>query len=61
MFIYPELTEQKQQQKLENLTTTHQLLHLTAISLNENREMLLSFGMNDVVTKPFAVQNIFIM
>lgn len=29
------------------------IIALTAISLNENREMLLSFGMNDVVTKPF--------
>ena len=26
---------------------------LTAISLNENSEMLLSYGMNDVITKPF--------
>lgn len=29
------------------------IVALTAISLNENREMLLSFGMNDVLTKPF--------
>ncbi len=29
------------------------IIALTAISLNENREMLLSYGMNDVVTKPF--------
>jgi signal transduction histidine kinase/CheY-like chemotaxis protein len=29
------------------------IIAVTAISLNENREMLLSFGMNDVVTKPF--------
>lgn len=29
------------------------IIALTAISLNENREMLLSFGMNDVITKPF--------
>lgn len=30
------------------------IIALTAISLNENREMLLAFGMNDVVTKPFS-------
>lgn len=29
------------------------IVALTAISLNENRDMLLSFGMNDVITKPF--------
>ena len=29
------------------------IIALTAISLNENREMLMSFGMNDVITKPF--------
>lgn len=29
------------------------IIALTAISLNENKEMLLSFGMNDVITKPF--------
>ncbi|MCV9931171.1 ATP-binding protein [Flavobacterium sp. LS1R47] len=30
------------------------IIALTAISLDENREMLLSFGMNDVITKPFV-------
>ena len=29
------------------------IIALTAISLNENRDMLLSYGMNDVITKPF--------
>lgn len=29
------------------------IVALTAISLDENREMLLSYGMNDVITKPF--------
>jgi len=29
------------------------IIALTAISLDENREMLLSYGMNDVITKPF--------
>jgi signal transduction histidine kinase len=33
---------------------TTPIIALTAISLDENREMLLSFGMNDVITKPFV-------
>jgi CheY-like chemotaxis protein len=35
------------------------IIALTAISLNENREMLLSYGMNDVVTKPFNPDNFY--
>ena len=35
------------------------IIALTAISLNENREMLLSFGMNDVVTKPFVPEHFY--
>lgn len=35
------------------------IIALTAISLNENREMLLSFGMNEVVTKPFNPDNFY--
>lgn len=34
----------------ENITP---IIALTAISLNENKETLLSFGMNEVITKPF--------
>ncbi|MBF4517502.1 response regulator [Flavobacterium sp. ANB] len=30
------------------------IIALTAISLDENRDMLLAFGMNDVITKPFV-------
>ena len=33
--------------------STTPIIALTAISLNENREMLLGFGMTDVLTKPF--------
>ena len=29
------------------------IIALTAISLNENRELLLGFGMTDILTKPF--------
>lgn len=32
---------------------------ITAISLNENREMLLSYGMNDVITKPFHPEDFY--
>jgi CheY-like chemotaxis protein len=32
---------------------------LTAISLNENREMLISFGMTDVLTKPFEPEKFY--
>ena len=35
------------------------IIALTAISLNENREMLLSYGMNDVITKPFDPDNFY--
>jgi len=33
---------------------TTPIIALTAISLDENRDMLLSYGMNDVITKPFV-------
>jgi signal transduction histidine kinase/CheY-like chemotaxis protein len=35
------------------------IVALTAISLNENREMLLSYGMNDVITKPFEPEHFY--
>lgn len=40
-------------QKIREYNTKTPIIAVTAISLNENREMLLSFGMNDVITKPF--------
>jgi signal transduction histidine kinase/CheY-like chemotaxis protein len=40
-------------QTIRTFDTQTKIIALTAISLNENREMLLSFGMNDVITKPF--------
>jgi signal transduction histidine kinase/CheY-like chemotaxis protein/TolA-binding protein len=33
---------------------TTPIIALTAISLDENKDMLLAFGMNDVITKPFV-------
>ena len=35
------------------------VIALTAISLNENRDILLSFGMNDVITKPFIPKDFY--
>ncbi len=35
------------------------IIALTAISLNENREMLLSYGMNEVITKPFEPEHFY--
>ncbi|MFN7100148.1 MAG: ATP-binding protein [Flavobacterium sp.] len=40
-------------QTIREFDTTTPIIALTAISLHENRDMLLSFGMNDVITKPF--------
>lgn len=35
------------------------VIALTAISLNENRDILLGFGMNDVITKPFNINTFY--
>lgn len=35
------------------------IIALTAISLNENKEMLLSYGMNQVITKPFEPEHFY--
>ncbi|HOD10224.1 MAG TPA: ATP-binding protein [Flavobacterium sp.] len=40
-------------QQIRAFNTSLPIIALTAISLNENREMLLSYGMTDVITKPF--------
>jgi CheY-like chemotaxis protein len=40
--------------QIREFDTETPIIALTAISLHENREMLLSFGMNDVITKPFV-------
>ncbi|WP_281231973.1 tetratricopeptide repeat-containing hybrid sensor histidine kinase/response regulator [Flavobacterium gelatinilyticum] len=41
-------------QQIRDFDKTTPIIALTAISLDENRDMLLSYGMNDVITKPFA-------
>ena len=46
-------------QQIRSFNTQTPIIALTAISLNENREMLLSFGMNDVITKPFNPENFY--
>lgn len=46
-------------QTIRTFDTHTRIIALTAISLNENREMLLSYGMNDVITKPFDPENFY--
>lgn len=40
--------------KIREFDTKTPIIALTAISLNENRENILSFGINDIITKPFV-------
>ena len=46
-------------QKIREYDTKMPIIALTAISLNENREILMSFGMTDVITKPFEPENFY--
>lgn len=46
-------------QKIREFDAIKPIIALTAISLNENREMLLSYGMTDVITKPFEPENFY--
>ena len=46
-------------QKIREFDSQKPIIALTAISLNENREMLMSFGMTDVITKPFEPENFY--
>ena len=45
--------------KIREFDTTTPIIALTAISLNENRKTLISFGMNDVITKPFVPEDFY--
>jgi CheY-like chemotaxis protein len=45
--------------KIREFDTITPIIALTAISLNENRKNLLSFGMNDVITKPFVPEDFY--
>ena len=44
---------------IRTFDSTTPIIALTAISLHENREMLLSFGMNEVITKPFVPEEFY--
>ncbi len=46
-------------QQIREFNTKTPIIALTAISLNENRNMLISFGMNDVITKPFEPEKFY--
>lgn len=46
-------------EEIRKFDTKTPIIALTAISLDENREMLLSFGMNDVITKPFIPEEFY--
>lgn len=45
--------------EIRKFDTKTPVIALTAISLDENREILLSFGMNDVITKPFIPEEFY--
>lgn len=45
--------------QIREFDKTTPIIALTAISLDENRENLLSFGMNDVITKPFIPEDFY--
>ncbi|MGL2963750.1 ATP-binding protein [Flavobacterium sp. RSB2_4_14] len=46
-------------EQIRKFDTLKPIIALTAISLNENRETLLSFGITDVITKPFEPENFY--
>jgi signal transduction histidine kinase len=46
-------------QQIRKFDKTTPIIALTAISLNENRDMLLSYGMTDVITKPFVPEDFY--
>ena len=45
--------------QIREFDNTVPIIALTAISLDENRETLLSYGMNDVITKPFIPEEFY--
>ena len=46
-------------EEIRKFNTTVPIIALTAISLNENREAILAFGMNEVITKPFQSEKFY--
>ncbi|MFQ3173771.1 MAG: signal transduction histidine kinase/CheY-like chemotaxis protein [Flavobacterium sp.] len=45
--------------KIRDFDSETPIIAITAISLDENREVLLSYGMNDVITKPFHPEDFY--
>jgi signal transduction histidine kinase/CheY-like chemotaxis protein len=45
--------------EIRKFDTTTPIIALTAISLNENKEIFLSYGMNEVITKPFEPEHFY--
>ena len=45
--------------KIRKFDSKTPIIALTAISLNENRENLMSYGMTDVITKPFVPEDFY--
>ena len=45
--------------EIRKFNPTIPIIALTAISLNENREMLLSYGMDEVIMKPFVPEEFY--
>ena len=45
--------------EIRKFNDTIPIIALTAISLNENRELLMSYGMNEVITKPFLPEKFY--
>ena len=46
-------------EQIREFNKTIPIIALTAISLNENRDLLLSYGMTDVLTKPFEPEKFY--
>ncbi|NJM79199.1 MAG: response regulator [Flavobacterium sp.] len=45
--------------EIRKFDTKTPIIALTAISLNENREILLSYGMDEVIMKPFVPEEFY--
>jgi CheY-like chemotaxis protein len=45
--------------EIRKFNTILPIIALTAISLNENKEILLAYGMNEVITKPFDPEHFY--
>ena len=55
----PGISGTKAAQQIRLFDQLTPIIALTAISLNENKDSLLSHGMNDVITKPFKPEEFY--